>query len=85
MKDNLVYYLRLYEEMYNDDLISRNIMGKNKKANVKNVLRLEQKLIENRIQLLNNKIIYFKNNKKEQDIYQLLRRNAKNKNKNFYF
>ena len=85
MKDNLVYYLRLYEEMYNDDLISRNIMGKNKKANVKNVLRLEQKLIENRIQLLNNKIIYFKNNKKEQDIYQLLRRNAKNRNKNFYF
>jgi hypothetical protein len=85
MKDNLVYYLRLYEEIYNDDLISRNIIGKNKKANVKNVLRLEQKLIENRIQLLNNKIIYFKNNKKEQDIYQLLRRNAKNKNKNFYF
>jgi hypothetical protein len=85
MKDNLVYYLRLYEEMYNDDLINRNIMGKSKKANVKNVLRLEQKLIENRMQLLNNKIIYFKNNKKEQDIYQLLRRNAKNKNINFYF
>ena len=85
MKDNLVYYLRLYEEIYNDDLISRNIMGKNKKTNVKNVLRLEQKLIENRIQLLNNKIIYFQNNKKEQDIYHLLRRNAKNRNKNFYF
>ena len=77
MKDNLVYYLKLYEEMYNDDLINRNIEGKNKKINVKTVLRLEKKLIENRIQLLNNKINYFRNTKIEKDIYELLRRNDK--------
>ena len=75
MKDNLVYYLKLYEEMYNDDLININIEGKNKKINVKTVLRLEKKLIENRIQLLNNKINYFRNTKEEKDIYELLRRN----------
>ena len=85
MKDNLEYYLRLYEEMYNDDLINRNIMGRNKKRHVKNVLGLEQKLIENRIQLLNNKINYFKDTKKEKDIYELLRRNAKNRKKNYDF
>ena len=81
MKDNLEYYKMLYEKFYNNDLITMNINGINKKKNVKNILSLEKKLIENRIQLLNNKIDYFRKEKQEQDIYELLRRSA-NKKKN---
>ena len=84
MKDNLGYYLKLYEEMYNNDLIIRNIEGINKKKYVKNVLGIEKKLIENRIKILNNKINRLRNEKKENDIYELLRRNAKNRKREFF-
>ena len=84
MKDNLAYYLRLYEEIYNNDLINRNVMGINKKKNIKNILGLEKKLIENRLQLLDNKIKHFRNEKEEKDIYELLRRNSR-KNKVFKY
>ena len=83
MKDNLVYYLKLYEDMYNDDIINMNIEGKNKKIYVKNILGLEKKLIENRIHLLNNKINKYRDDKKERDIYELLRRSANNRKNNF--
>jgi hypothetical protein len=83
MKDNLEYYLKLYEEMYNNDLININVEGINKKRYVKNILGVEKKLIENRIHLLNNKINYIRNNKKEKDILELLRRNAKYRKNGF--
>ena len=83
MKDNLVYYLKLYEDMYNDDLINMNIDGKNKKIHVKNILGLEKKLIENRIHLLTHKINKYRDDKKERDIYEILRRSANNRKNNF--
>ena len=85
MKDNLEYYLQLYEEMYNNDIITMNIEGINKKRYVKNILGIEQKLIQNRIKILNNKINSIRNEKEEKDIYDLLRRNAKIRNKNLEF
>ena len=84
MKDNLKYYLKLYEELYNNDLINRNIEGTNKKRHVKNILGIEKKLIENRIKILNNKINHLRKEKKENDIYELLRRSAKNRKKEFF-
>ena len=83
MKDNLEYYLKLYEEIYNNDLINMNIEGVIKKRNVKNILGIEKKLIENRIKLLNKKINHFRNEKKEKDIYELLRRKSKNRKNEF--
>ena len=85
MKDNLEYYLRLYEEMYSNELINRNIMGINKKKYVKNILTLEKKLIENRIKLLDNKIRNFRKEKQEKDIFELLKRSSNIKRKNKYF
>ena len=83
MKDNLEYYLLMYNEIYNNDLINMNINGINKKRNIKIILGLEKKLIENRLKLLRNKIEKFRNNKKEEDIYELLRRNANHRKNNF--
>lgn len=85
MKDNLEYYLRLYEEMYTNELINRNIMGINKRKYVKNILALEKKLIENRMKLLDNKIRYFRKEKQEKDIFELLKRTSNIKRKNKYF
>ena len=83
MKDNLEYYLKLYEEIYNNDLINKNIEGLKKRNHVKNLLGIEKKLIENRIKILNYKINHLRNEKKENDIFELLRRNAKNRKKEF--
>ena len=85
MKGNLQYYLKLYEEMYNSDMINMNIEGINKKKHIKNILGMEEKLIQNRIKLLNNKINNFRNEKEEKDIFELLARNAKNRNRNLEF
>ena len=71
--------------MYNNDIITMNIEGINKKRYVKNILGIEQKLIQNRIKILNNKINNIRNEKEEKDIYDLLRRNAKIRNKNLEF
>ena len=77
MKDNLKYYLDLYNDLYNDDLINRNIDGINKKKCVKNILGMEKKLLESRIKIIEDRIKYIVNNKEERDIYLLLKRAKK--------
>ena len=77
MKDNLMYYLNIYKELYNEDMINRNIDGINKKKAVKNILGMERKLLELKIGILENKIKNVINNKEERDIYELLRRTKK--------
>ena len=81
MKDNLHYYLNLYNELYNDELINRNIEGINKKKYVKNILGMERKLIEKSLNILNKKIKHIMENKEEQDIYELLKRTQAAKRK----
>ena len=83
MKDNLEYYLKLYEEMYNNELINMNIEGIIKRRYIRNILGIEKKLIENRIKLHNKKINHFRNEKKEKDIYELLRRKSKKRKNEF--
>ena len=83
MKDNLQYYLNIYNELYTDEMINRNIEGINKKKYVKCILGMEKKLIENRIGILNDKIERVVQNKEERDIYELLKRASEaNKKKN---
>jgi hypothetical protein len=77
MKDNLKYYLDLYNELYNDDMINRNIDGINKKKSVKIILGMEKKLLEKSINILEDKIKRVRNNKEERDIYLLLKRAKK--------
>ena len=74
MRDNLVYYLNLYKEIYTEELIRRNMDGTNKKRCVQNILAMERKLLENRITTLNEKIERVIRNKEERDIYELLKR-----------
>ena len=74
MKDNLQYYLNIYNELYTDEMINRNIEGINKKKYVKSILGMEKKLIENRIGILTAKIERVVQNKEERDIYELLKR-----------
>ena len=83
MKDNLNYYLAMYNEIYNNDMINMNINGFIKKKQVKNILELEQKLIESRLKLLNSRIDRYRKNKKEEDIYELLRRSANHRKNGF--
>ena len=82
MKDNLQYYLDIYKELYNDELINRNIEGINKKKYVRNVLNMERKLIEEKINALEAQIVDIANNKEERDIYELLRRSFYQQQKN---
>ena len=81
MKDNLKYYLDLYNELYNDEMINRNIDGINKKKYVKNILGMERKLLEKSINILEEKIRNVINNKEERDIYLLLKRAKKKHSK----
>ena len=74
MKKNLQYYLDLYNELYNDDMINRNIDGINKKKSVKIILGMEKKLLEKSIKIIEDKIRHIIKNKEERDIYLLLKR-----------
>ena len=74
MKKNLQYYLDLYNELYNDDMINRNIDGINKKKSVIIILGMEKKLLEKSIKIIEDKIRYIIKNKEERDIYLLLKR-----------
>ena len=74
MKENLQYYLELYNELYNDDMINRNIDGINKKKSVKIILGMEKKLLEKSIKIIEDKIRHIIKNKEERDIYLLLKR-----------
>ena len=74
MKENLQYYLDLYNELYNDDMINRNIDGINKKKSVKIILGMEKKLLEKSIKIIEDKIRHIIKNKEERDIYLLLKR-----------
>ncbi len=77
MKDNLQYYLNIYKELYNDDLINMNIDGINKKKYVKNILGIERKLIEQKIKILEEKIKDIIQHKEERDIYLMMKRAKK--------
>ena len=74
MKENLQYYLDLYNELYNDDMINRNIDGINKIKSVKIILGMEKKLLEKSIKIIEDKIRHIIKNKEERDIYLLLKR-----------
>ena len=74
MKENLQYYLELYNELYNDDMINRNIDGINKKKSVIIILGMEKKLLEKSIKIIEDKIRHIIKNKEERDIYLLLKR-----------
>ena len=77
MKENLQYYLNIYKELYNDDLINMNIGGINKKKYVKNILGIERKLIEQKIKILEEKIKDIIQHKEERDIYLMMKRAKK--------
>ena len=74
MKENLQYYLELYNELYNDDMINRNIDGINKKKSVEIIKRKKKKLLEKSIKIIEDKIKHITKNKEERDIYLLLKR-----------
>ena len=77
MKDNLMYYLNIYKEFYNDDMINRNIDGAYKKKCVKNILGMERKLLEVKIGIIDKEIEKVVRNKEERDIYEILKRTKK--------
>ena len=77
MKDNLMYYLNIYKDLYNDDMINRFINGINKKKCVKNILGIERKLLELKIGILEKHIEKVIANKEERDIYEMLKRTKK--------
>ena len=77
MKNNLMYYLNIYKEFYNDDMINRNIDGAYKKKCVKNILGMERKLLEVKIGIIDKEIEKVVRNKEERDIYEILKRTKK--------
>ena len=77
IRDNLKYYLNIYKDLYNDDMINKNINGRNKKKCVKNILDMERKLVEAKLGLIEKHIKYVIEKREERDVYEVLRRTQK--------
>ena len=70
MKDNLNYYLKMYNEKYDNLTISRYIDDKIKKDQIKNILNIEKRLIKNRIKFIDDVIKDIQRTKEERDIVE---------------
>ena len=77
IRDNLKYYLNIYKDLYNDDMINKNINGRNKRKCVKNILGMERKLVEAKLGLIEKHIKYVIEKREERDVYEVLRRTQK--------
>ena len=67
MKDNLNYYYKIYDDKFTDENIKLYIRDDSKRKIIKELLKMEKKIIQNKIEYLNT-IIQDINNKKSNDL-----------------
>ena len=67
MKDNLNYYYKIYDDKFTDENIKLYIRDDSKRKIIKELLKMEKKIIQNKIEYLNT-IIQDISNKKSNDL-----------------
>ena len=63
MADNLAYYLDIYKIQYSDGQINLYINGEKKRDNIKCLMKLEERLVKNKLDYIKNVIKDIKENK----------------------
>ena len=63
MADNLAYYLEIYKVQYTEGKINLYINGEKKRDNIKHIMKMEEKLISDKLEYVKNVIKDIKENK----------------------